>query len=221
MLRDRISLLVFAVLVSVFVWPGPAGAGTVPPQGFRGLTWGAAPDQRLQAQPVTDSNGVTVYLPRAGKRPKPLLGIPVAEEAFSFSGGKFFSGSAWVDGKGNYTRARKAIEKKYGAPAHKAGHYDRDKLADENKSLAVWTWRDSPVEVRLAFNEQFARTTVTFLNRDMLADYRKQHSGDGGADAAEPKSLQPGTGPAAAEPAGQPASPEAAGHGAPASAAAQ
>lgn len=178
MLRDRVFSLVLAVLVSVFVWPAAVDAGTVPPEGFRGLTWGAAPDQRLQAQPVTDSNGIAVYLPRAVKRPKPLLGIPVAEEAYSFSGGKFFSGSAWVDGKANFARAKKAFEKRYGAPLQKAAHYDRDKLADENRSLAIWTWRDSPIEVRLSFNEQFARTTVTFLNREMLAEHRKQHAGD-------------------------------------------
>lgn len=184
MLRDRIFSLVLAVFISMFVWPGEAGAGTAPPDGFRGLAWGASPDNRLQAQPVTDSNGIAVYLPRVGKRLRPILGVPVAEEAYSFSGGEFFSGSAWVDGKDNYLRARKAFEKKYGAPARKAGHYDRDTLADENKSLAIWTWPDSPIEVRLSFNEQFVRTTVTFLNRDVLAEYRKQHSGDAASGAA-------------------------------------
>lgn len=184
MLRDRIFSLVLAAFISMFVWPGEADAGTAPPDGFRELTWGAAPDEHLQAQPVTDSNGIAVYLPRPGKRPKPLLGVPVAEEAYSFMGGEFFSGSAWVDGKDNYMRARKAFDKKYGAPARKAGHYDRDTLADENKSLAIWTWPDSPIEVRLSFNEKFARTTITFLHREMLAAYRKQHSGNSASDAA-------------------------------------
>jgi hypothetical protein len=162
----------------------PTGSTSEAPTGLREWTWGAAPDAGLQASPITDAKGITVYLPREDNRATRFMGVPVAEERYTFADGKFFLGNLWIDGKDNHTHVLKQLQKRYGAPARTVGHYDRDTLADEKKSLTIWEWTNSPVEVRLSFSEQFKRTTVTFLNREMLAQYRKQHSEQAASDAA-------------------------------------
>lgn len=218
--RSLLLLTIFAVLVAC-AGIDPTGSPNEAPGGLRELTWGAPPDAGLRTQPVTDASGIAVYLPHEDKRTKRFLGVPVADEAYTFAGERFFSGSLWVDGKDNYVQVLKALEKRYGAPARTAGHYDRDTLADENKSLAIWHWAASPVEVRLSFSEKLGRATITYFNRDVLAANRKQHGGNGASDAANPESPQPDKGPEAVEPAGQPASHGAAARDAPASAVAR
>lgn len=177
-------LLTIPLLLAACAGIKPAGSASEAPAGLREWTWGTAPDAGLQANPVTDAKGITVYLPREDNRATRFMGVPVAEESYTFADGKFFSGNLWIDGADNHTHVLKQLQKRYGAPARTAGHYDRDTLADEKKSLAIWQWTSSPVEVRLSYNEQFARTTVTFLNREMLAQYRKQHSAQAASDAA-------------------------------------
>jgi hypothetical protein len=177
MQRTRVATYwIFVALVFLFLRPDPAQAGNNPPQGFRDFAWGVAPDQRLRPEPVTNMGGVAVYLLPPDKSHGKLFGtpggifggVPVADEAYSFANGKFASGSAWVDGEDNYERVRKSLEKRYGAPFGKAKHYDRDRIADEKRSLTVWRWADSPVEIRLVYIKQHSRTAITFLNRDLL-----------------------------------------------------
>lgn len=78
----------------------------------------------------------------------------VAEEAYTFSHGKFYSGSAWFDGLGNFEKVKSALFATYGKPS----------FVNEKLYIWKWKWQGNKVEVHLSYQSQFSRTTVTFLN---------------------------------------------------------
>ena len=124
------------------------------PTGFRGLKWGSPPSSHLKKISGPTSDGTTMYVPALGKTPSPLFGTPVAEEAYSFSNGKFYCGNAWFDGQVNFERVKTALIKAYGQPS----------FANETINLWKWKWPGSKIEVHLSYQEKFSRTTVAFIN---------------------------------------------------------
>ena len=157
----RINSVVAVAIVFQLLSPMVAGAADAP-NGFRGLAWGAAPDKKLKTNSVPATGDIAVYRPRVGK-PLPLFKVPVAEEAYSFSKGKFFSASAWLDGKENFEKIKAALIEKYGQPSETINNYDRFSVASERRNLWLWKWPGSPVEVRLTYSEKFARATGTYF----------------------------------------------------------
>jgi hypothetical protein len=107
-----------------------------------------------------------VYQLTSAARPGRLLGIPVAEEAYSFHQDHFYMGNAWIDGAANFERVKQALTKKYGDASRKIKDYDR-KFAKSDKGFKdmwVWRWPDSTAEVRLSYHAGYERATVTFIN---------------------------------------------------------
>ena len=149
----RTNSTVIAILLILLSGPAVAGSADAP-NGFRQLTWGAPPGKHLKEAPTPPTRGIALYKPRPGKPLPPLFDVPVAEEAYTFSKGGFFSASAWIDGSENFARIMAALVKAYGQPA----------ITNERKNLRIWKWADSPVEVRLAYHYKFARATVTYIN---------------------------------------------------------
>jgi hypothetical protein len=144
-----------AVLVLGFLLIVPTvSLAAEPPTGFRDLKWGSSPSASLKKFSGPTSDGITMYVPASGKTPPPLFGTPVAEEAYSFSRGKFYSGSAWFDGQANFEKLKTALVKAYGQPS----------FANEKMNLWKWKWPRSQIEVHLSYQEKFSRTTVTFVN---------------------------------------------------------
>ena len=152
------------VTLGLLLFVGSAAAQpTEAPKGFRDLAWGAAPTKKLKKNPGPANGDLAVYRPRV-KNPLPLFDVPVAEEAYSFSKGRFFSANAWLDGRNNFERIKSALTKKYGQPAETVNNYGRFSVIGERRNLWLWKWPDSPVEIRLAYSEKFSRATVTYLN---------------------------------------------------------
>ena len=147
------DVAIASLLLLALSHPSPAVGAVPPPKAFRTLTWGSPPGEGLKrfASPTAS---VTMYVPKAGKALAYLFGVPVAEEAYSFSSGRFYSGSAWLDGRDNLVRMRAALTKEFGRPT----------FANEGLQLWKWKWPGSQVEVHLSYQSRFARTTVTFLN---------------------------------------------------------
>jgi hypothetical protein len=146
------SALVVAI---VFQLLGPVAASAADaPKGYRDLPWAASPGKSLKKESAPYAADIALYRPLAGKAPAPLYEVPVAEEVYSFAKGRFFSASAWLDGKENFGKIRTALMEAYGQPS----------VTDERRNLRIWTWPDSPVEVRLAYDDKFSRTTVTCIN---------------------------------------------------------
>jgi hypothetical protein len=158
----RINGVVAVAIVFQLLNPLVAGAADAP-NGFRGLAWGAVPDKKLKKTPVPATGDIAVYRPGADK-PLPLFKVPVAEEAYSFSKGKFFSASAWLDGKENFEKIKAALIEKYGQPSETINNYDRFSVASERRNLWLWKWPESPVEIRLTYSEKYSRATVTYIN---------------------------------------------------------
>jgi signal peptidase I len=163
---NSVSVVVVAIVIQLLN-PMVAVAADVP-NGFRDLAWGAAPDKKLKKTTVPATGDIAVYRPRAVK-PLPLFKVPVAEEACSFSKGKFFSASAWLDGKENFEKVRTALIEKYGQPSETINNYDRFSVAAERRNLWLWKWPESPVEVRLTYSEKYSRATVTYVNPGLTA----------------------------------------------------
>ncbi len=163
---NSVGVVVVAVVI-LLLNPMAADAADAP-RGFRDLAWGAAPVKKLKKNPVPATGDVAVYRPRSGK-PLPLFKVPVAEEAYSFSKGKFFSASAWLDGRKNFEKVRAALIEKYGQPSETINNYDRFSVASERRNLWLWKWPESPVEVRLTYSEKYSRATVTYVNPGLTA----------------------------------------------------
>jgi hypothetical protein len=89
---------------------------SAPPTGFRNFNWGSSPSASLKLYSGPTDDGTTVYVPTSGKSQGPLFDLPVAEDVYSFSNGKFFSGSAFIDGQGNFEKVKTALYKLYGKP---------------------------------------------------------------------------------------------------------
>lgn len=147
-----------AVLVLGFLLVAPAVSGAAePPNGFRNLRWGSSPSASLKKYSGPTSDGITMYIPASGKNPLPLFEAPVAEEAFSFSKGKFYSGSAWFDGQGTLEMVKATLVKAYGQPS----------FANEKMNLWKWKWPEQRIEIHLSYQAKFSRTTVTFVNNSI------------------------------------------------------
>lgn len=142
----RIIAAMMIAFLSVSAW-----ADT--PTGFRELKWGSSPPRSLKKL-ADNGGGLTVYTPAAGTVPAPLFGLPVAEEAYEFSKLRFYSGSAWLDGRENFGKAKEALTKLYGPPT----------FSNQASELFKWRWPGGKVEVQLYFQAKFSRTTITFSN---------------------------------------------------------
>ena len=149
----RINSVVAVVIVLQFLASVLASAADAP-QGYRNLPWAASPGKSLEKEPGPYAADVALYRPRPGNTLAPLYAIPVAEEVYSFMQGRFFSASAWLDGRDNFGKISTALMEAYGQPA----------VTDEHRHLRIWKWPDSPVEVRLSYSDKFSRATVTCIN---------------------------------------------------------
>ena len=154
----RINRHIVAILGSLLLSTAIAGAAQAP-MGFRDLTWGSSPGKQMKSIPAPVGGDVTMYKPAPGRSLPALFGVPVAEEEYSFSKGRFFSASAWIDGKKNFARIEAALIKAYGRPS----------VTDERRNFRIWKWSGSPVEVRLSYDDKFSRATVTYINTSVEA----------------------------------------------------
>lgn len=154
----RIDKKVFAVFWILFFSAMAADAATDAPNGFRDLAWGTPPAKNLKKL-TTPAVDIAVYRPSPDRPRAPLFEAPVADEAYSFSEGKFFSASAWLDGKENFEKVKVALTRTYGPPA----------AANQNKHRWWWRWPERHVEIRLAYDIHFARATVTYVNLGLRA----------------------------------------------------
>jgi len=144
------SLIILGLL---FVSSGVSQAAE-PPDGFRNLKWGSSPNTSLKKFSGPTSESLALYVPASGKTLPSLFDVPVAEEAYSFSKGKFNSGSAWFDGQGNFEKVKAALFKVYGQPS----------FTNEKINLWKWKWPGKQIEVHLSHQAKFSRTTVTIVN---------------------------------------------------------
>ena len=87
---------------------------TDPPKGFRSFAWGAPVSSTLKR--LTDNDGTSIFIPKTKKKPSPFLEVPVTEEAFSFTHGKFYSGSVWLEDRENFDKMKAALIKSFGMP---------------------------------------------------------------------------------------------------------
>ncbi|MDP1718710.1 MAG: hypothetical protein Q8L40_11605 [Burkholderiales bacterium] len=140
--------LVIALLVSV-----QANAFD-PPKQYRSLAWGASPNGSLKKFAGPTSDGTTLYAPTPGKKPAPLFDLPVTEENYSFTHGKLYAASAYLDGRANFDKMKAALIKAYGPPS----------FSNERADLFKWKWPRSKIEVHLYYQAKFSKTTVTYLN---------------------------------------------------------
>jgi len=143
-----------AVLILWFLlFTSAVSRAAEPPNGFRNFKWGSAPNASLKklSNPTAD---ISMYARASGKPPLSLFDVPVAEEAYSFSKGKFFSGEAWFDGQENFEKVKAALFNAYGQPS----------FANEGMNLWKWKWSGKQIEVQLSYQAKFSRTTVTFVN---------------------------------------------------------
>ena len=124
-----------------------------PPTGFRNFKWGSPPKGGIKKMGDYD-DGLAMYVPTGTTKLAPLFDLPIVEEDYSFSHGKFYSGDSYLDGEANFQKMKAALITEFGTPSF------------VNESLGVWKWKwpQSAVEVDLKYQESFARTTVTFEN---------------------------------------------------------
>lgn len=125
-----------------------------PPKGFRSLNWGSTPPKHLKKMGGTTSDGTSLYTSKPGVKPAPFLGLPVVEEAYSYTHGKLYSGSVWLDGRSNFEQLKAALTRTYGEPS----------FTNERQDLIKWKWAGSKVEVRLMYQSKFSRTEVAYSN---------------------------------------------------------
>ncbi len=147
----KVTIIALLMLLSSL---NVSAASGEPPKGFRAVKWGAAPANGLKKITGPTSDGTSLYAPSPGKQPQPLFDLPVAEEGYSYTKGKFYSGSAWLDGQPNLVKIKAALTKAYGPPD----------FANEQSNIWKWKWSSNKVEVHLSYQQKFSRTTVTFLN---------------------------------------------------------
>jgi hypothetical protein len=154
----RINSSIVAILGLLLLGTAVTSAADAP-KGFRDLTWGTSPGKQMKSIPAPIGTDMAMYKPSQGRAMPPLFQVPVADEEYSFSKGRFFSASAWIDGKANFAKIEAALIKRYGQPS----------VTDERKKIRIWKWPDSPVEVRLGYDEKYSRATVTYVNPDLTA----------------------------------------------------
>lgn len=148
-MRSRRYALVLSLVMSIVTNAKPLS----PPEGFRNFRWGAPPTKELKKFSGPTFDGLTMYVPVVSSIP-PLYDLPVAEEAYSFSKGRFYSASSWLDGAGNFEKMKSTLTRKFGPPT----------FTNEQLRLWKWKWPGTKIEVHLSYQARFARTTVMFLN---------------------------------------------------------
>ena len=145
--------IIFAFVASILSFSA-AAALSEPPKGFRNLKWGSAPGSGLKKIMGPTSDGTSMYVPAAGKKLEPLFDIPVVEEGYSYSKGKFFSGSSWLSGSANLENMKAALSKVFGPPS----------FANEQSQIWKWQWPKNKIEIQLYYQAKFSKATVTYLN---------------------------------------------------------
>jgi hypothetical protein len=110
------------------------------PAGFIGYKWGdslpAAHTQALIKILVPNHEGLTTY---SVKRTDSLLGLPVKEENYWFSHGRFYKGVAWVASNQSLKAAKAALLKALGPPS----------FSSEPLQLWKWYWPQTGVTAQL------------------------------------------------------------------------
>jgi hypothetical protein len=110
------------------------------PAGFIGYKWGdslpAAHTQALIKILVPNHEGLTTY---SVKRTDSLLGLPVKEENYWFSHGRFYKGVAWVARSQSLIAAKAALLKALGPPS----------FSSEPLQLWKWYWPQTGVTAQL------------------------------------------------------------------------
>ena len=125
-----------------------------PPKGFRSLGWGSSPPKIMKKIGGTTGDGTSLYTTKPGVKPAAFMGLTVAEEAYSYTHGKLYLGSVWLDGRSNFEQMKALLIKTYGAPS----------FTNDRQDLIKWKWAGSKVEVRLMYQSKFSRTEVTYTN---------------------------------------------------------
>jgi hypothetical protein len=151
---SQIRTLVLALLLLPLL-----ALADAPPKGFRSLAWGALVAKGMVKVTGPTSDGTSLYSPSAAqaKNLQPILGVPVAEEAYSFSRGRFYSGSAWIDGQSNFDAVKTSLIKAYGQPA----------FANSGMHVYKWKWPGNKIEIHLSYQAKLQRTTLTYLNDEI------------------------------------------------------
>lgn len=152
-ITKTIAIAFFVSLCGVSV----AASAAEPPKGFRNTNWGAPPASGLKKLMGPTADGTSMYVPSPGTKLLPFFDIPVAEEAYSYTRGKFFSGSVWLDGQANLEKVKAVLSKEYGPPS----------FANEQSYLWKWKWPSKKIEVHVYYQSKFSRTTVTYLNNEI------------------------------------------------------
>ena len=152
-MRHKNTFLYIIVFLCVLFQSVDYAFATEPPKGYRNFKWGAAPSNKIK-KTSSNSDGTSLYIPISKNKPSTLFGYPVAEEAYLFTKGKFYSGIAWIDGYGNYVGIKKLFENNYGEP----------KFANEDKYIYKWKWINNKIEIHLNYNLAQNRATITFIN---------------------------------------------------------
>lgn len=147
-----LNVLLSVVLAIALVTSAHAG-NTEPPTGFRDMKWGVPPFKTFKKIMGPTSDGTSMYVPVANSYAS-FLGVPVAEEGYSYTYGKLYMGNVYIDGKENLEKVRLALENQFGPPT----------FVNERLSLWKWKWVVKKIEIHLNYQAKFSRTTVTYIN---------------------------------------------------------
>jgi hypothetical protein len=150
----QIAKAIIAVFLISFLSVSVSAGMPEPPSGFRTTKWGARPAAGMKKLVGPTSDGTSLYVLASKTSSQPLFDIPVAGETYSYTNGKLYGGSAWIDGQANLGKIKAALSKAYGQPS----------FANEQKYLWKWRWPAEQIEVHLYYETKFSRTTVTFVN---------------------------------------------------------
>jgi hypothetical protein len=143
--------LSIAVVVLLLIVASASSAADAP-KSFRGIKWSSSPGGGLIIL-SGPTDGVTIYAPTSKKLP-PFFDLPVTEEAYMYSRGRFYSGSVWLDGQDLFEKMKAELTKAYGQPSFKS----------EQMYLWKWKWSRTKIEVHLSYQPKYSRTSVTFVN---------------------------------------------------------
>jgi hypothetical protein len=150
-----LSSIVRVASLTLVAWllamPGRSDAGE-PPKGFRDLLLGARPNGALKKK-AGRPDQVEIYVPRS-KKLQPLFELPVTEEAYLFTQGRFYSGIARIAGRANFHNIATALTGALGEPSYPS----------ERPDVLKWTWPRSSIEVELSYDRNSSKSTVTFVN---------------------------------------------------------
>jgi DNA-binding transcriptional regulator YdaS (Cro superfamily) len=120
------------------------------PQEFRGLKWDEKPKAELGKHTrIGGDDDIDMY--SKDQNIDNFLGVPVAEETYTFSKKKFFRGDVYINGTDNYAGIKNALINQYGSA---------DKVSP-NGQVTRWNWPSENVMIQLYYQEKFKRTTVT------------------------------------------------------------